>query len=478
MKKHILITIFTMLILAALITTPVFAANATANVSSVSGNRGGTVTVTVNLANSVTVGSGGIEVSYDSNVLELVKGEWNVTGTTLSTFMGNKGAFAYTAGTAINGKIFTATFKIKDTAAFGDSTVKMTLQLKDESNANISVTNNNGKVTVVCKHNFTAWTSANDTSHTRTCSICSAKETVKHAFTNACDSKCDACGYTRTITHSYKTTWSGDSSKHWHECSICKDKKDLAAHTPGTAATETKPQTCTACGYVIKGALGHTHKATGDWIVDASKHWHNCSTCKGKADEGAHVYDNACDGDCNTCGYKREVNHIYETEWSFDKNSHWHTCTICGSKDIVAVHTPGAEATEDMPQKCTVCQYEMESSKEHEHKYDADYIIDVDGHRPVCKCGQQSEMEAHTFDEGKIVKEPTTDMVGEKHYTCSVCGYVKVMEIEVVIGANNADTSGNSGFDVRTFLIGFVIGMFATSAVFIGIRVVKKKNIQ
>jgi hypothetical protein len=46
MKKQILVTIFAVLLLGALITMPVFAASATANVSSVSANRGGSVTVT------------------------------------------------------------------------------------------------------------------------------------------------------------------------------------------------------------------------------------------------------------------------------------------------------------------------------------------------------------------------------------------------------------------------------------------------
>ena len=125
------------------------------------------------------------------------------------------------------------------------------------------------------------------------------------------NTKCDTCGHTRTITYSYKTTWSNNASQHWHECSVCKDKKDAAAHTPGPAATETMPQTCTTCGYVIKAALGHTHKPTGDWLSDANTHWHDCSTCENKADEAAHDYDNSCDEDCNVCGYKRSVTHAY-----------------------------------------------------------------------------------------------------------------------------------------------------------------------
>ena len=44
--------------------------------------------------------------------------------------------------------------------------------------------------------------------------------------------------------HNYAATWSSDADGHWHECSLCHDKKDQAAHTPGAAATETTPQKC------------------------------------------------------------------------------------------------------------------------------------------------------------------------------------------------------------------------------------------
>ena len=56
--------------------------------------------------------------------------------------------------------------------------------------------------------------------------------------------------------HNYAAVWSSDESGHWHECSLCHDKKDNEAHTPGAAATETTPQKCTKCDYIITPALG------------------------------------------------------------------------------------------------------------------------------------------------------------------------------------------------------------------------------
>ena len=56
--------------------------------------------------------------------------------------------------------------------------------------------------------------------------------------------------------HNYAAVWSSDESGHWHECSLCHDKKDEAAHTASewiidTAATATtdgtKHKECTVC---------------------------------------------------------------------------------------------------------------------------------------------------------------------------------------------------------------------------------------
>ena len=395
MKKRYLISILMAFLLTVLLILPVFAASATATVSSVSANRKDSVTLTVTLAKAVTVGSGGIEVFYDTNVLELVKGEWNVSNVMLSTFTGNKGAFAYTVGTEISGKVFTATFKVKDNAAFGDSTVKMTLQLKDGANADISVTNNSGKVTVTCKHSYSVWGSADGTNHTRTCSICGNKENAKHAFTNACDTKCDTCGYTRTITHSYKNTWSSNTSQHWHECSVCNDKKDAASHTPGPVATESTPQICTACGYVIKSALGHTHISKNDWSSDESTHWNDCETCDSRTNESAHSYDSDCDTNCNTCARVRQVTHSYDNSCDVE-------CNICGGNRNVT------------------------------HEFEELWDNNAEGHWHECSiCSEQSKQEAHEWGKGIIIKEPSKTEAGQKNYVCVLCNYTKIVELEL-----------------------------------------------
>ena len=184
-------------------------------------------------------------------------------------------------------------------------------------------------------------------------------------------------------THTYSTAWSTDETNHWHECT-CGDKKDVAAHTPGAAATETTPQTCTICGYVIKAALGHTHnfnqKNTSEtylksaatctkkavyyysctcgekgtetfesgetaphsysteWSSDETNHWHKCANCDAVADKAAHRYDNACDTTCNDCGKTRETSHSFGKEWYKNSEKHWHECSVCHTKKDEAAH--------------------------------------------------------------------------------------------------------------------------------------------
>lgn len=91
------------------------------------------------------------------------------------------------------------------------------------------------------------------------CEVCGKQLTVHTGGTATCTEKatCSICGqeYGELAAHTYKTEWSTDETNHWHECSVCGDKKDVAAHIPGAEATETTPQTCTVCDYVIREVL-------------------------------------------------------------------------------------------------------------------------------------------------------------------------------------------------------------------------------
>lgn len=132
--------------------------------------------------------------------------------------------------------------------------------------------------------------------------------------------------------------WQSDGTRHWHECS-CGTKVDVAPHTPDRSeATETEAVKCTVCGYIITPALGHdTHAPDAEWHFDATKHWHNCTGCSQKLDEGAHAF-----GDW-TITVKPEVGVAGEKE---------RECSVCGFKENAPVEALGDEQPgEEQPEK-------------------------------------------------------------------------------------------------------------------------------
>ena len=185
--------------------------------------------------------------------------------------------------------------------------------------------------------------------------------------------------------HNYAATWSSDADGHWHECSLCHDKKDQAAHTPGAAATETTPQKCTECDHIITPALGHTHHMTpvaakpATCTEDGNTAYYVCSGCSKwyeDATGSVEITDHSSvvlgklghDWVAATCTTPKACSRCDATEgnalghdwadvWSSDADGHWHECSLCHGKKDEAAHTPGAAATETTPQKCTECDY-------------------------------------------------------------------------------------------------------------------------
>ncbi len=71
--------------------------------------------------------------------------------------------------------------------------------------------------------------------------------------------KCTTCGrkYGSKLPHNYSAEWLSDADNHWHECSECADKTDIAAHVSSGAPTETEDEICVVCKRVLNPSLGH-----------------------------------------------------------------------------------------------------------------------------------------------------------------------------------------------------------------------------
>lgn len=263
---------------------------------------------------------------------------------------------------------------------------------------------------------------------TYTCSVCAMirveniPKLTTHTYDSACDPQCNVCGVTRSIEHTFTTIWSTNYSSHWHECTKCGEKKDEAKHVPGPGATEEKDQVCLTCGYIITAKKEHKHTFETEWTSDEVGHWHACTgkTCDVESGYAAHVYDNACDPDCNTCGYEREDNHSYDTDgWMSSGFEHWNICSVCGEESKHEKHVAGPEATETDAQLCTVCGYELSPKLEHTHDFGAVYIGKEDGHWQECDCGERSVPEPHVWDNGTRNGNKTVT------YRCTLCSMEK-----------------------------------------------------
>ena len=158
------------------------------------------------------------------------------------------------------------------------------------------------------------------------------------------------CDSTTYGEHNYASVWSRDADGHWHECSVCHDKKDEAAHTPGAAATETTPQKCTECDYIITAALGHTHSLTKvdakapTCTEDGNKAYYVCSGCSKLFADANGTVEITADETVD-----KATGHTYE--WVIDKEatatekgSKHEECKVCHDKkaavEIPATGTP------------------------------------------------------------------------------------------------------------------------------------------
>ena len=256
--------------------------------------------------------------------------------------------------------------------------------------------------------------------------------------------KCDLCGKLFDMSdnplteipyralndnHDFDTTAWGykEADGHAHVCSRNAAHHDtVVPHTAGPAATETTPQTCTECGFVMQAATGHVHadhltkvdKKDATCTADGNKEYYQCTCGKFFEDAAAateitdhssvvlpktgHSYTvqksdeahkRSTAADCRefdtywyTCAndathsakddaaaadkfYNGEQGaHVYGNEWvDCGETGHAHKCQYHDAYDAVLPHTPDHEggATYDYAVKCTECGHVLEQQRVH-----------------------------------------------------------------------------------------------------------------
>ncbi len=115
----------------------------------------------------------------------------------------------------------------------------------------------------------------------------------------------------------------------------------------------------------------HTHR-WGAWMsANETRHARQCldNFCLEWA-YADHIYDNACDTECNTCYHIRTVPHCYTLEqYESTTTVHWLICDWCGAvnEQSIAGHT-GGNATCEQKKQCEICEAEYDELASHKLK--------------------------------------------------------------------------------------------------------------
>ena len=308
-------------------------------------------------------------------------------------------------------------------------------------------------------HDWNAWASNLDGTHTRTCKRDSGhKENgTCSGGTATCTTKavCDVCKTTYGGTAPHNTTQYGgkDSSGHWDKCSTCDNKFNFEAHTPDREkADETNPVKCTKCGFEITPAGHYEHTADSEWhnSADGTYHYHKCtqSGCSVILDKANHSGGTAtCENKavCSVCGvaYGEKLGHDYgEVKYTWTDN----TCKaerVC-KHDSAHIESETVTATGTTITAAT-CK---EKGK---MKYTATFVN-------TAFSMQEKEVDIdfapHTFGAWKDEIPATAEDFGTKgHKDCTVCGRHfdkdgnEITELRIAkIGTHNVIVNGESEF--------------------------------
>ena len=130
--------------------------------------------------------------------------------------------------------------------------------------------------------------------------------------------------------HTWSNDWSSDNDEnHYHLCTVCGEKTDIAAHSydsgvitiePTNETEGEKTYTCSVCDHQKKESvpkLGHIHTPSEEYSKDETGHWKTCSGCDEKLDFAKHTFGEwkittaataEKDGEktraCTVCGYE------------------------------------------------------------------------------------------------------------------------------------------------------------------------------
>ena len=309
-------------------------------------------------------------------------------------------------------------------------------------------------------HDWTAWTSNGDNTHTRTCRRDGCGETE----TGNCNSSTAHCGMTGACDvcggeyyhseHHFGPPWKYgyDENSHWHACYYCENGKDAVSdHWFG---------------------LGNMYLASPATCVSKPVYYKNCGTCYYKGTEtyvnewgnfdpnnhtGNEEIRGAVEATCTTAGYTgdtyckdcdalltsgtvipatghsggTEVRDAVEATCAQDGYTGDTYCKDCDAllstgTVIPATGHTGGTATCLRRAKCEVCgeRYGDIDRSNHVDGCVPEWTVTETEHtQKYSRCGKLlTETGAHTFGDWTVTQEPTESEKGEQERVCAVCG--------------------------------------------------------
>jgi len=165
------------------------------------------------------------------------------------------------------------------------------------------------------------------------------------AFVAACNPHTEHTYGEWTVTKEATCTEKGSRTR---ACTVCNEQQTeeipMTGHTVSDATVTKEPDcvtdgektgTCTKCNQSVTvaiAALGHDPLSI--WLSDENTHWHRCSRCDARLDEGAH---DMTDNGCSVCEYGKAV--VAELTYELLSDD---TYAVTGytNKDATAVEIP------------------------------------------------------------------------------------------------------------------------------------------
>ena len=343
----------------------------------------------------------------------------------------------------------------------------------------------------VLGHEWGAWTSNGNVTHTRVCSrdashtetencsggtaTCTARavcavcdgeygELLAHDFTaeiaeakylksgSTCTEKdvyyksCAACGLSSKGTADEATFFSGNVLDHdWGSWTQNSDEKTHTricmrdtSHTEtenchGGTATCTAKAVCTVCGGEYGEMAAHsftTEKAETQYLKSAA-------TCTEKA-----IYYKSC----AVCGLSSKgtadeatffSGNVLDHDWgTWTQNSDEKTHTRICMRDTSHTETKnchGGTASCTMKAVCEVCkaEYGEKDPEHHAEGCELEWVVTETEHeQKYSLCGKVTiAKEKHTFGDWTIIQRPTSNRDGEKERICQICQYKETKTI-------------------------------------------------